>query len=177
MKKWICLTAVCLGFIMTGASSGGAQTRVAGGYTFVGGGTGPQVCLGRWIPSGDIAAPGTCEGQMVDVAQLTALSTGQSADSLSQILVSLTSIDEKLAVSNDRLERLVDATVNTQNSINEQARSLSGILHEIIIRRFDELPAEVMASKKFKEEIEKLKEEILGDVRKLYPARPSPPTK
>lgn len=114
---------------------------------------------------------------MVDVAQLTALSTGQSADSLSQILVSLTSIDEKLAVSNDRLERLVDATVNTQNSINEQARSLSGILHEIIIRRFDELPAEVMASKKFKEEIEKLKEEILGDVRKLYPARPSPPTK
>lgn len=177
MKKWICLTAICLGLIMTEVSPVMAQTRVAGGYTFIGGGTGPQVCLGRWIPSGNIAAPGRCEGQMVDVAQLTALSASQSADSLSQILASLTAIDEKLAVSNDHLERLVDATVNTRNSINEQARNASEILREIINRRFDELPAEVMASKEFKEEIENLKEEILGDVRKLYPSKPAPPTK
>lgn len=177
MKNWLCLAVICIGFVLAGTSPAGAQTRVVEGYTFIGGGRGPQVCLGRWIPSDNIAAPGTCEGQLVDVAQLTAVSAGQSADRLAQILDSLDSIDQRLAVSNDQIKRLIDATVNTQNSIDAQVRSVSEILSEIITRRFDELPAEMMASEEFKKEMEKLKEEILGDVQKLYPAKPAPKTK
>jgi hypothetical protein len=174
MKKMICLVAVCLGFLMMWALPADSQTRVLGGYTFVGGGRGPQVCLGTWLPSGNVAAPGTCDGQLMDVAQLTAVSTGQSADRLGQILVSLDSIDQRLADSNDQLRRLIDATVNTQNSINEQVRSVSEVLHETINRRFDELPAEMLASKEFREEITKIKEEILGDVERLYQPRSAP---
>lgn len=176
MKKTISLLAICLGFLMIVASPAIAQTRVVGGYTFVGGGRGPQVCLGQWIPSEDIAAPGTCQGQLVDVSQLTAVSAGQSADRLAQVLVSLDSIDQRLADSNEQLRRLIDATMDTRDSIDRQVKNTSEIMHGIIMRRFDELPAEMLESKEFKEEITKLKEEILSDIEKLYPAQKAPAT-
>lgn len=173
MKKSICLAAVCLGFLLGMAIPAYCQSQVVEGYTFIRGPAGPLVCLGQWVPSGDPALPGTCQGQLVDVTQLTAVSAGQSADRLSDILDSLDSIDQKIAVSNDRLERLIDATVSTQNAIDEQSRSVSEVLRETIIRRFDELPAKMMESKEFREEMTKLKEEILSDVKKLYPAKSS----
>jgi hypothetical protein len=177
MKKWICLSLVCLGIFVAGASPVHSQTQGATGYTFLRGSLGPQVCVGQWVPSSDAAVPGTCEGQLMGVAQFTAVSSEQSADRLDQMLVSLASIDQKLAVSNDQMERLIDATVNTQKSINDQVRSVSNMLHETISRRFDELPAEMLASEEFKKEISKLKEEILGDVERLYPPQPTPPAK
>lgn len=177
MRKKFLVTAICLGFLMIGALPAGAQTRVVGGYTFIGGGRGPQACLGHWIPSGDIAAPGTCEGQLVDVSQLTAVSAGQTADRLSQVLDSLDSIDQRLADTNEQIGRLIDATVDTRESIDKQVKSVSEILHEIVVKRFDQLPAKMLASKEFREEITKLKEEILGDVEKLYPAPKASPTK
>ena len=177
MKKNISLVAICLGFLVIGASPAVSQTRVVGGYTFVGGGRGPQVCLGQWIPSEDISAPGTCRGQLVDVSQLTALSAGQSADRLAQVLVSLDSIDQRLADSNEQLRRLIDATINTRDSIDRQVKNTNEILHEIIMRRFDELPAEMFESEEFKEEITRLKEEILSDIEKLYPPQKTSPAK
>jgi hypothetical protein len=177
MKKWLCLTVIGLGLFIVGASPGRSQAQETRGYTFLQGSFGPQVCVGRWVPSSDVAVPGTCEGQLMGVSQFTAVSSERSADRLDQMLVSLSSIDQKLAVSNDQLERLIDATVNTQKSISEQAKSVSSMLHEMISRRFDELPAEMMASEEFKKEISKLKEEILGDVERLYPQPPAPPSK
>ncbi len=177
MKKWFFFTVICLGLFIVGASPLRSEAQETKGYTFLRGAFGPQVCIGRWVPSSDVAVPGTCEGQLMDVSQFTAVSSEQSAERLDQMLVSLASIDQKLAVSNDQLERLINATVNTQKSMDEQVRSLSSMLRETISRRFDELPAEMLASEEFKKEITKLKEEILGDVEKLYPPRPTPPAK
>ncbi|MEJ2695089.1 MAG: hypothetical protein P8013_00415 [Candidatus Sulfobium sp.] len=177
MEKRIWIAVICLLILAAAGSPAGAQSQFVGGYTFVRSGLGPQVCLGRWIPPSDVASPGTCEGQLVGVSQLTAVSTGQSADRLAQILVSLDSIDQRLAVSNDQMRRLIDATVDTQNSIDQQVRSVSEVLHETITRRFDELPADILASEEFKREITKLKEEILSDIEKLYPSRQTPTTK
>lgn len=176
MKKWLCLFAICLGLVVIWVSPAACQSD-AQGYTFVSGVRGPLVCRGQWIPSESVTTPGTCEGQLYGISQLTALSASQSADRLAEILVSLDSIDQRLAVSNEQLKRLVDTTVATQNSMSEQARSVSEVLHEIISRRFDELPAEMLASKEFRKEIKRLKEEILGDVEKLYPKQPAPPAK
>jgi hypothetical protein len=45
------------------------------------------------------------------------------------------------------------------------------MLREMITRRFDALPGEILANDQFKEEITKLKEDILKEVEKRYPAR------
>lgn len=177
MKKWICLSVIMMGFLTVDPPPVRSQAQVVEGYTFIRGNLGPEVCLGQWIPSTDVALPGTCQGELIGVSQLIAISSGQSADRLAQIIDSLDSIDQRLAVGNDQLKQLIDATVSTQNSIDEQVRNVNEVLREAITRRFDELPKEMMASEEFKKEITKLKEEILGDVEKLYQAKPATPKK
>jgi hypothetical protein len=168
MKTLICVTTILLVFFIPGASSVRAQTQVIQGYTFVRGVTGTSICLGRWIPSSDVALPGACEGQMVDVDYLAAISAKQSADKLDNLLFALSSIDQKLAVNNDQIQKLIEVTVNTKNSIDEQVRQVSELLSEAITERFDALPEEIMSNDKFKEEITKLKEDILKEVEKYY---------
>lgn len=177
MKTFICIAAIWLALFVAGASSVRCQTQVVEGYTLLNSGRGTVVCLGRWVPPTDIALPGVCEGQMVDVAQLTAISTRLSADRLDQVFFALTSIDQKLAVTNDQLERLIEATVKTQTSIDEQVRQVSELLTQTITERFDTLPEEILANDSFKEEIAKLKEDILKEVEKHYSARPTPSKK
>lgn len=177
MKTLICITTIWLVFFIVGASSVQSQTQVVEGYTFIRGGTGPQVCLGRWIPPKDVALPGVCEGQVVGVDQLTAISTRLSADRLDQLLLALTSIDQKLAVNNDQIKRLIEATVNTQTSIDQQVRQVSEFLRETITKRFDALPEEILSNDLFKEEITKLKEDILKEVEKHYSTRPTTSTR
>jgi hypothetical protein len=177
MKTLICITAVWLVFFIAGVSSVQSQTEMVEGYTFIRGATGPQVCLGRWVPSKDVALPGVCEGQIVDVAQLTAISARLSADRLNQILFALASIDQKLAVNNDQIKRLIEATVNTQTSIDQQVGQVSELLHDAITKRFDALPEEILANDLFKEELTKLKEDILKEVEKHYSKQPKPSTR
>jgi hypothetical protein len=115
---------------------------------------------------------------MVDVSQLTAVSARLSADRLDQILRALGSIDEKLAVNNDRVEQLIEATAaNTQISIDQQVRQVSEILTEVITKRFDALPEEILTTDLFKEELTKLKEDILREVAKRYSTSQTPSTK
>ena len=175
MKTFICVTTILLGVFVVGASSVRSQTQVVEGYTFVRGATGPLVCLGRWVPSRDVALPGVCEGQEVDVAQLTAISARLSADRLDQVLIALASIDQRLALSNDQFRLLIEATVNTQTSIDRQVGQVNELVREAIARRFDALPEELLANELFKEELSKLKEDILREVEKLYSTRPAPP--
>jgi hypothetical protein len=177
MKTLICITAIWLVFFIAGVSSVQSQTEMVEGYTFIRGATGPQVCLGRWVPSKDVALPGVCEGQIVDVAQLTAISARLSADRLNQILFALASIDQKLAVNNDQIKRLIEATVNTQTSIDQQVGQVSELLHDAITKRFDALPEEILANDLFKEELTKLKEDILKEVEKHYSKQPKPSTR
>ena len=174
MKKFICVTAIWLVFFIGGVSPVLSQTQVVEGYTFLRGDRGLQVCLGRWVPSRDVALPGVCDGQMVDVAQLNAISARLSADRLDQLLLALAAIDQKLAINNDQVKQLIEATVSTQTSIDQQVKQVSELLSETITRRFDALPEEILDNNLFKEEITKLKEDILREVEKHYPKQPTP---
>jgi len=174
MKKLICVTAIWLVFFIAGASPVRSQTQVVEGYTFMSGNRGLQVCLGRWVPPTDVALSGVCDGQVVDVAQLTAISARLSADRLDQLLLSLAAIDQKLAVNNDQVKQLIEATVNTQTSIDQQVKQVSELLSETITKRFDALPEEILANNLFREEIAKLKEDILREVEKNYSKQPTP---
>ena len=177
MKTLVCVITMALVFFMAGVTSVQSQTQVLDGYTLIRGASGTVVCLGRWIPPKDVALPGTCEGQVVDVAQLTAISSRLTADRLDQILFALSSLDQKLAINNDQLKQLIEATIKTQTSINEQVSQVNDLLRETITTRFAALPESMLANDLFKKEIEKLKEDILKEVEKRYSKRPPPSTK
>jgi hypothetical protein len=174
MKTSACLT-LCFVFLLGAVSM--AQAQGGEGYTFITTEFGPQICLGRWVPSKDVALPGVCQGQLVGLPQLTAISSKQTVDRLGQLLVTLDSIDRRLAVNNDQMDRLIEATVNTQSSIDEQVRQVNDFLREAIARRFNELPAELLKNDEFREELSKLKQDILNEVDKYYSRRTPPATK
>ena len=176
MKTLVCISTLFLAFIiMMGASITEGQEDQ--GYTFFSNVFGPQICIGKWVPSKDVALPGSCEGQVMSLSQLTALSARQTVDRLDKLLLSLDSIDQKLSVSNDQMNSLVELTVNTQAMIDQYSRLVSAFLHEAIIQRFDELPKEILENDLFREELEKLKTDILKEVEKHYSKLPAPPKK
>lgn len=175
MKKLICIAAFCLMFCIIGASS--AQGQSGEGYTFITSERGPQICVGRWIPPTDVALAGVCDGQVYGLSQLSALSAKQTVDRLDQLLIVLSSIDQKLAANNDIMTSLIQATVNTQAAIDQQVRQGGEILKESISERFSDIPKEILANDLFKEELMKLKEDILTEVEKQYSKKPAPPRK
>lgn len=177
MKTLIFAGAIWSVFFLVAAPSVQSQTQEVEGYTFIRGATGPQVCLGRWLPPADIGRPGVCEGQMVDVAQLTAISSRLSADRLDQLILALASIDQKIADGNDQVKLLIEATVNTQTSIDRQVRQVSELLRDTITKRFDTLLRELLANDRFREELKKLKEDVLKEVERHYPALSTPSTR
>jgi hypothetical protein len=175
VKTLVYVTAICSLFFVLGVSS--VQSQGLGGYTVVSSPSGPQVCLGRWVPSKDVALPGVCEGQLVDVAQFTAIFTKMSADRLDQVILLLGLMDQKLAVSIDQVNRLLESMVKTQTAIEQQASQTDELLRETITRRFDSLSEEILASDQFREELLRLKEDILKEVERNYQARPAPSKK
>ena len=177
MKALLCIIIMGVVFFIAGVPPVRSQTQALDGYTLIRGASGTLVCLGRWVPSRDVALPGFCEGQVVDVTQLTAISSRLTADRLEQILLALGSLDQKLAVNNDQVRQLIEATIKTQTSIDEQVRQVSDLLREAITTRFDTLPKEILANDSFRKELEKLKEDILKEVEKNYSRRPTPATK
>jgi len=168
MKTLIVTVAIILAFFLSGSSSVQCQTQMFEGYTLIRGSSGTLVCLGRWVPSRDVALPGTCEGQVVDINQLSAISSRVTADRLEQVVSAPVSLDQKLALSNDQLRQLIDATLKTQTSIDQQVRQVSDLLSEAITARFNALPKEILANDAFKKELDKLKEDILKEVEKYY---------
>ena len=175
MKTLFYVAALCTLFFVVGVSS--VHSQGFGGYTVVSSPSGPQVCLGRWVPPKDVALPGVCEGQLVDIPQFTALFTKMSADRLDQVILLLGLIDQKLALNNDQMNRLLESTAKTQTSIDQQIGQTSELLRETITRRFDALPEEILASDQFREELLKLKADILKEIEKHYPARTAPKKK
>jgi hypothetical protein len=114
---------------------------------------------------------------MIDISQLSAISARQSTEKLDQVVLTLALIDQKLAVNNDQVKELIQATVNTQVAIDQQVRQASEFLRETITKRFDALPKEMIANDLFKKELAKLKEDILKEVQKSYSTLPKPSTK
>lgn len=171
MKSLIHTGAICLllFFLIADGSEVCAQTPGDQEYMVVNGSGGPQICIGRWVQSQDVAQPGSCEGQLVDMNQFAALSAGQSADRLSGILNILTAIDRKLAVNNDQVKELLKAAGNTRGTDEQHSRV--NFLREQITKKFDELPGVMPANDQYKKQIADLKEAILKEVEKAYPER------
>jgi hypothetical protein len=174
MSRLVCIVAILFALFVADVSLVYSQGQILDGYTFVRSGTGPAVCLGRWVPPQDVSLPGVCEGELVDISYLTAISARLTADRLDQIITALSSLDQKLALNNDQVRQLIDVSVRTQTLIDEQGRQLSDILSESISRRFEDLPAEILSNELFKEEIDKLKADILKEVERLHPAKQAP---
>ncbi len=175
MKKLIGIAALCLAFCIIGASP--AQSQSGEGYSFITSERGPQICIGNWIPPRDVGLPGVCDGQVFALPQFSAISAKQTVDRLDQLITVLSSIDQRLAANNDQLAALIQATVNTQTSIDQQVRRGGEFLRDAITQRFSDLPKEVLANDSFKEELAKLKEDILAEVEKQYSKKPMPPAK
>jgi len=177
VKILIYVAAICLLAFVVGVSSVQSQPQTFEGYTMISGPWGAQVCLGRWVPPKDVALSGVCEGQLMDMAQFTAGFTKMSADRLDQAVLLLGLIDQKLALNNDLVNRLLESTVRTQTSMDQQVSQTDELLRETITRRFDALSEEILASDQFREELLRLKEDILKEVEKRYPARTAPQKK
>jgi len=171
VKKVICIAAMWFAILVVCVPLVRSQVLEVEGYTVIRGGTGSIICLGRWVPSTEVGKPGYCEGQMVDVSQLTAISTKQTAEKLDQLLLVLAAIDQKLADNTLQMERLIEATVNTQILIDQQVAQVGELMYDTISTRVDALARRVLANDTFKRELEKLKKDILADVKKAYPGQ------
>lgn len=176
VKTFIRSTALWLVVFMACAPAVRSQTQEIEGYTVIKGQTTSIVCLGRWVPSKEVGKPGVCEGQLVDVAQLTAISSKLTAERLDQILLFLSSIDQKLADSNNQLERLIEATANVQAAIDRQAGQSDELLRDAIDKRFDELTRGLLAGDAFRKELEGQKKEILKEITKGNLKEKTPPS-
>lgn len=173
MKTLSYVTAIGLALFIASATPAQSQDD----YTFFANAWGPQVCLGSWTPPSDSNPYGVCEGQMMGIPQLTAISSKQTVDRLDQLLAAFASVDEKLDINNQQVSQLIEATYDTQASIDRQVKQVSEFLSETIKQRFDAIPTEILANKAFLRELIKLREDILREVEKRYPAVPPPSTK
>jgi len=114
---------------------------------------------------------------MMGIPQLTAISAKQTVDRLDQLLSAFASVNEKLDINNKQVSMLIEATYDTQTSIDKQVKQVSEFLSETIKQRFDAIPSEILANKAFLRELIKLREDILREVEKRYPAVKTPSTK
>ncbi len=173
MKTLSYVSAIGLALFISSATPAQSQED----YNFFANAWGPQVCLGRWTPPSESNPYGVCEGQMVGIPQLTAISSKQTVDRLDQLLAAFASVDEKLDINNKQVGMLIEATYETRASIDQQVKQVSEFLSETIKQRFDTIPNEILANKAFLRELIQLREDILQEVEKRYPTVPAPLTK
>ena len=166
--------ATAIGLALFFASATPAQSQED--YTFFANAWGPQVCLGNWTPPSERNPYGVCDGQMVGLPQLTAISAKQTVDRLDQLLTAFASVDEKLDINNKQVSMLIEATYNTQSSIDKQVKQVSEFLRETITQRFDALPKGLLVNGFVMKELIQLKQNILKDVEMHYAARQATPT-
>jgi hypothetical protein len=164
MKTLSCASILWLAFFIMYASPASSQEA----YTFIANSYGQQVCIGRWVPSSTGAQGGVCEGELIGLPQLTAVSARQSLERLEQVVTVLSSISDKMDVSNDQLSMLIQVTANAQ-----QAAQNNEALRRAISQRFAALSLDLTENEAFREEIASLKKDILKEVEKRYPAAPA----
>ncbi|MBI5234159.1 MAG: hypothetical protein HY880_07375 [Deltaproteobacteria bacterium] len=174
MKACVCIFAVLLLFSLTGVSTAQSQTQDIEGYTVFSGALGPQVCVGKWTPSKDPVMPGVCDGQVIGLGQLAAVSARLSVDKLDKVLSVLNSIDQKLAVNNDQIFMLLKATANPPVSVEQKLKQVGDLLRAAISQMFEKLPDEIMSDDLVNKEIISLEENILKEVEKQYSKQPAP---
>jgi len=175
MEKLFCITIAGMILLIMGPSIQSHAQEMAS-YTFLRGPMGPQVCIGRYSPPTPDNVSGVCDGQVMDVVQFNASSTRQSADRLDQTVQALSSIDDRLAQTNAKMDRLIEITAAAQASTDRRERDLDD-LSDSIEKRFETIPDELLANAAFRNELAKLKEDILKEVEKRYQPKQAPAKK
>lgn len=119
------------------------------------------ICLGNWN-----AELERCEGSAVSSGALAAISAAKSADRLEQIRLLLDSI-------HNRLSENTQALLDLRKSFDLQNAPATQSLRQAIITRFDAVPAGILTDGLVKEELDRLRNDILGEVerRTLIPPR------
>lgn len=170
MKTLIGIIAGCAVFLAVGLPAARSQDN----YTFFMSSGGQRICIGKWNPPRGVGYGGSCDGTVMDMNQLTALSARQSADRLNEVLTALNSIDQKMATNVDQLNQLIAETRDTQKALNAEVQQTNKLLHATIAQRFDALPQELLNNPAFKDQLQRLKQDILDEVDKYYQPRPAP---
>ena len=165
MKRFFYAVSVCLCLFFLAVPPAESQDD----YTVVSTPYGPQVCIGVWTPPQGLGQQGTCDGQLVGIPQLTAISSNQTANRLGQLLNVMSSIDQKLDINNALLNQLIEVTVAAQ-----QAAVQKETLRRTITQRFAALPPELLQDPAVNEELDNLKKDILVEIEKRYPATSAP---
>lgn len=118
------------------------------------------ICLGNWNEE-----LGRCEGAAVSSGALAAISAAKSADRLEQIRLLLNSINNKLSEN-------TQALIDLRKSFELQDIPATQSLREAIITRFDTVPEGVLTGDSVREELNRLRDDILEAVERRNPAPP-----
>jgi DNA anti-recombination protein RmuC len=161
MMRLFYIFAVMLFFAVTAGLPAATQAQDQDGYAFVNGIRGPEVCVGQYTAPSSSDVNGICRGELMGLQQFSAAAARQSADSLDRIVSSLEAIDQKLAANNEQLQRLTEASADARgDSLREEMARLK----EAIASRFEAIPEELISSPEFKDEMDRLKADIIAEV-------------
>ena len=125
---------------------------------------GSSICLGK------MRGP-QCSGPMVPSDAAAAIYARGINANLEQIRLALL---ELKTGTNDRLGQLADATNKTHRLMEQQFQQSNELLHETIVKLFDALPAKLLTDPLVKQEVQKLREDILKEVDRRIPKPPTP---
>jgi hypothetical protein len=120
-------------------------------------------CLGaEWHDEGTVPGkPGTrysCAGTVLDSATYTAISVGRSAVALAELKAALDGVALNVA-------RSAESTDALRRWIEDQLQRSSERLYETIAARFDAIPARALATQAARDELAKLREDVLAAVK------------
>lgn len=118
------------------------------------------ICLGNWN-----AELERCEGSAVSSGALAAISAAKSADRLEQIRLLLNSINNKLSEN-------TQALLDLRKSFDLQDAPATQSLRDAISTRFDAVPTGILTEDSVKEELDRLRNDILEAVERKNPAPP-----
>ena len=154
-------------FAVISALPSGSLAQEPEGYSFFSGISGTQVCIGQYTSPSSDNVTGVCQGQMLGLDQFSAVAARQSADRLERIAAVLETIDEKLSANNRQLQLLTEVSADARM---DALRKEIDILNNAISQRFEAIPEDVIANSRFREELDRLRADIMAEVEKRLPA-------
>ena len=113
---------------------------------------GDLLCLGNW--NSDLKR---CDGPAVSSGALAAISAAKSVDKLEQIRLLLDKMNNGLSAN-------TQALLNIQKSVDLQKRPAKESIKQAITTRFDAIPSGILTDDSVRNEIERLKQDILLEV-------------
>ena len=121
---------------------------------------GDLLCLGVW--NSDLKR---CDGPAVSSGALAAISAAKSVDKLEQIRLLLDKMNNGLSAN-------TQALLSIQKSVDLQSRPVKESIKQAIAARFNAIPSGILTDDSVRNEIERLKKDILLEVDQSGPKSP-----